>query len=124
MSPSVGRHPVSWPRPFERSADPEQLRRRVLAFTGIWFLLAGMLAALGFSTLLVASLALVLVGGLLAAARWLVRRYGMGQRLRVAVLSMEKASGAVKARVGELDLEQHRQRVSSIASHRTKSPAV
>lgn len=121
MSPPAFRPPVSWPRPFERSADPEQLRRRVLAFSGIWFLLAGMLAALGFTTVLVASLALVLVGGLLAAGRWLVRRYGLGERLRASLVSMRRASRAVEARIGELDLGQHRRRLSNIAAHRART---
>ena len=121
MSPPARWQPVSWPRPFERSADPEQLRRRVLAFSGIWFLLAGMLAALGFSTVLFASLALVLVGGLLASGRWLVRRYGLGQRVQASIRSMQRASRAVEARLGELDLDQHRRRVSSIAAQRART---
>ncbi len=121
MSPRARTYPQSWPRPFERSADPEQLRRRVLAFTGIWFLLAGMLAALGFSIVLVASLTLLLVGGAVAAGRWLVRRYGLGQGLRGALLSIERAFRALKARLGELDLDQHRQRFSNIASQRARA---
>lgn len=121
MSPSARRYPVSWPRPFERSGDPEQLRRRVLAFSGIWFLLAGMLAALGFTTILIASVALVLLGGALAAGRWLVRRYGVGERLRASVVSMQRASRAVETRLGELDLDQHRRRISNIAAHRART---
>src|SRR5687767_8503562 len=63
---------------FEQPVDREQLRRRVLAFAGLWFLLAGMLAALGFAIVLLASL----FGCALAGGFWLMRRYRMGQRLR------------------------------------------
>jgi len=83
---------VSWPRQLERPADREQLRRRVLAFAGIWFLLAGMLAALGVTIVLFASLAVVLVLGVAVAALWLIRRYELGRAIRVARPSIERAS--------------------------------
>jgi tetratricopeptide (TPR) repeat protein len=85
-------HPVSWRRPFEQSVDREQLRSRVLAFAGVWFLLAGFLATLGFGAVLLASLALLLVGGALAGGLWLLRRYEVGRGLRAAALSIERAS--------------------------------
>lgn len=83
--------PVSWRRTFEGSGNPEQLRSRVLAAAGVWFLLAGFLAALGLGIVFLASLAALVVGGVVIAALWLVRRYGVGQRLRVAVGSIERA---------------------------------
>lgn len=87
---------VSWPRQLERPVDREQLRRRALAFAGIWFLLAGMLAAIGVSIVLVASLAVLLVGGLVVAALWLIRRYEIGRTIRVARPSIERASEKVR----------------------------
>jgi len=87
---------VSWPRQFERPVDREQLRRRVLAFAGIWFLLAGMLAALGVTIVLLASLAVVLVLGVAVAALWLIRRYELGRAIRVARPSIERASEKVR----------------------------
>ena len=86
---------VSWPRQFERPEDREQLRRRALAFAGIWFLLAGMLAALGVTIVLLASLAVVLVLGVVVAALWLIRRYELGRAIRVARPSIERASERV-----------------------------
>jgi tetratricopeptide (TPR) repeat protein len=86
---------VSWPRQLERPADREQLRRRVLAFAGIWFLVAGMLAALGVTIVLLASLAVVLVVGVVVAALWLIRRYELGRAIRVARPSIERASERV-----------------------------
>jgi tetratricopeptide (TPR) repeat protein len=68
----------------------------VLAFAGIWFLLAGMLAALGFTIVLLASLAVLLVGGVVVAGLWLMRRYEVGRAIRVARPSIERASGNLR----------------------------
>jgi len=87
---------VSSPRPLERHVDREQLRRRALAFAGLWFLLAGMLAAVGISIVLIASLALVLAGGAVVGGRWLVRRYEPGRAVRAAGPPIERASRKVR----------------------------
>ena len=87
---------MSWPRQVERPVDREQLRRRALAFAGIWFLLAGMLAALGVTIVLIASLALVLLGGAVVAAVWLSRRYRMGRAIGAAGPSIARASRKVR----------------------------
>jgi tetratricopeptide (TPR) repeat protein len=110
-------HPVSWRGPFEQSIDRERLRSRVLAFTGIWFLLAGFLATLGFGAVLLASLALLLVGGVAAGGLWLLRRYQVRRGLRKAVLSIERASRSLQARLAELRPQQRLQRFGQIASH-------
>jgi tetratricopeptide (TPR) repeat protein len=91
---------VSWPRSSERSVDREQLRSRLLAFGGIWFLLAGFLAALGFRALLGVSLALLLLGGVLAGGLWLLRRYRVGRALRAGAASIERASRVGAASIG------------------------
>ena len=69
------RYPVSLRRPFEQPVDSAQLRRRVLVFAGMWFLLAGMLAALGLIAVLLVSVALALIGVALLGGAWLLRRY-------------------------------------------------
>jgi tetratricopeptide (TPR) repeat protein len=112
---------VSWSRPFEGSVDREQLRRRVLAFTGIWFLLAGMLAALGFSIVLLASLALLLVGAAVAGGILLLHRYRIGRGLPLAIGSIERASRRVKARLDEQNLQQRLQYRADIVSHRARA---
>lgn len=122
MNLRAQRLPVSWPRSFER-VDRERLRSRVLAFTGIWFLLAGLLAAVGLSIILVASFALALVAGVLAGGRALVHRYGVGRGLRVASSSVEQASGKLRGLLGELRLRQHLQRLAGSASHRARTVA-
>jgi hypothetical protein len=118
---------VSWPRPFDRSVNRDQLRRRILAFGGLWFLLAGMLAALGFGIVLLVSLALVLVGGVLAGGVWLARRYRVRQGLRTAVRSTARTFRDLKARLDELGLQQHllrfttrSRRTAITASHRAR----
>ena len=69
---------MSWPRQLERPVDREQLRRRALAFAGIWFLLAGMLAALGVSIVLSLPWLCSSSADVVVAALWLIRRYEIG----------------------------------------------
>jgi tetratricopeptide (TPR) repeat protein len=104
------RHSVSLHRPFEQLVDSAQLRNRVLVFTGMWFLLAGMLAALGFGAVLLVSFALALIGGALAGGAWLLRRYPGRLGLPSALGSIERASRERHARLGELALRQRLRR--------------
>jgi tetratricopeptide (TPR) repeat protein len=107
---------VSWPRPFDR----EQVRNRVLAFAGIWFLLAGMLTVLGFSIVLLASLALLFVGGALAAGLWLARRYRMGRAIRAAQVSIERGSRKLRSSLDELDAGQRLGRLATGVAHQAR----
>jgi tetratricopeptide (TPR) repeat protein len=113
------RYPT-WRRPFEQSVEGERLRRRVLAFTGMWFLMAAMLAALGFGALLTISFILVGGVGLLAGGLWLLRRNSVQQVLGIALRSFEWASSKLKARRDELRLRQRVQRFATMASHATR----
>src|SRR5262249_43420550 len=98
---------VSSPTPAERSVDREQLRNRVLAFGGIWFLATGLLAAAGFFAPFLASIAILAFGGLVAAALLLFRRFQLGQGVRSAATSLERASKKSEVRIGELELGRH-----------------
>jgi tetratricopeptide (TPR) repeat protein len=100
------RYPVSLRRPFEQPLDSAQLRRRVLVFAGMWFLLAGMLAALGLVAVLLVSFALVFIGGALVGGAWLLRRYPVRPWLRSALSSIERAARDQQARLGGLGLRQ------------------
>jgi tetratricopeptide (TPR) repeat protein len=120
-------YPVVWRRPFERSVDRERLRRRVLVFTGLWFLLGGLLAALGFAALLLLTFAVLLVGGVTAGGLWLVRRYGVQQRLQAVLLSSERRLRQLKARLGQFGVQQHLHgyatrvpKMATVASDRTR----
>jgi tetratricopeptide (TPR) repeat protein len=78
---------------FEQPVDRDQLRGRVLAFAGLWFLLAGMLAAAGFAIVLLFSLLVVaLAGGI-----WLARRQRVVERLRTLGLQQRVRHSAGSA---------------------------
>ena len=109
---------MSWPRSFGRSIDREQLRSRVLAFAGIWFLLAGFLWALGLGVVLLFSLVLVLLGGVLAGALWLERRYRVERAFRAGAASIERLSRRGKSRLDELAPGEHLKRYANGASRR------
>ena len=100
-------------RPFEQPVESAQLRRRVLVFTGMWFLLAGMLAALGLIAVLLVSVALALIGLALAGAVWLLRRYPVRPRLRSALGSIKRAARDQQARLGGLGLGQRLRRFAT-----------
>jgi tetratricopeptide (TPR) repeat protein len=100
--------------------DREPLRSRVLAFAGIWFLLSGFLAAVGFSIVLVASLSLLLLVGAVEGGRRLVRRYQPGRELPAVRSSIEQASRRLAARRDELHLQQRVKSLAGIASHRAR----
>ena len=104
---------MSFRRPFEQLRDSAQLRRRVLAFTGMWFLLAGLLAALGFAAVLLVSLALVLIGGALAGGAWLLRRYSVRLWLQSGLRSIDRASRHQRERLGELQPQQRLRRFAT-----------
>ena len=112
---------MSWPRSFGRSVDREQLRSRILAFAGIWFLLSGFLWALGLGVVLLFSLVLLLVGGLLAGALWLQRRYRVERAFRAGASSLERVSRRGKARLEALAPGEHLKRYADGASRRAHS---
>ena len=112
---------MTWPRQVERPVDREQLRRRVLAFGGIWFLLAGMLAVAGVGIVLVASLALLLLGGLVAGALWLTRRYTLGGRVRAVGPPIERASRKLRSSIDDLDAGRHLGRLANGIADQARS---
>jgi tetratricopeptide (TPR) repeat protein len=101
------RYRTSWRRPFEQPVDRDQLRRRVLAAGGLWFLLAGLAAALGFVTVLIVSFAVVLVAAGVAGVWAVLRRYPVRQQLPIAQRWLRRARRDLKDRLDELGLEQH-----------------
>jgi len=115
---------LSWPRSLERPADREQLRQRALAFAGLWFLVAGLLWALGFGLVLLASLLLLLLGGLAVGAVLLVRRYQMGRAVgavRAVGPPIERASRRLKLSIDELDAGQRLGRLAGGVAHQART---
>jgi tetratricopeptide (TPR) repeat protein len=98
----------------------EQLRRRVLAFGGLWFLFAGMMAALGISIFLVASVVLLITGGIAFAAFALLRRDGTRERIHGVAQSMEHATHSLDERLGRIDVRERVQRSATGASRRAR----
>jgi tetratricopeptide (TPR) repeat protein len=104
---------VSLRRPFEQPVDSAKLRRRVLVFAGMWFLLAGMLAALGLIAVLLVSFGLALIGGALVGGAWLLRRYPVRLWLQSAFGSIKRAFRDEQARLGKLGLRQRLRRFAT-----------
>jgi tetratricopeptide (TPR) repeat protein len=112
--------PLTWRDELERS---EQLRRRVLAFGGLWLLLAGFLAALGISIFFFASVVLLLVGGLAAATIALFQRDGTRERIAGIAHSMENATHSFDERLGRIDLRERAQASAAVASRSARNLA-
>ena len=99
------------------------MRTRALAFGGLWFLLAGMLAALGIWFFLLASVVLVLGGAVAFAALSLLRRDEVRERTLGVAASIERASRSLDGRARDLDLRQRVQRSAAVASQRARNLA-
>ena len=112
---------MSWPRSLERPADREQVRQRALAFAGLWFLVAGLLWALGFGLVLLASLILLLLGGLAVGAVWLARRYKMGRAVRAVGPQLELASRKLKTSFDDLDAGRRVGRLATGVAHQARA---
>ena len=110
----------SWRRPFDGSAEGEKMRTRALAFGGLWLLLAGLLAALGVWFVLVASVVLVVAGGVAFAALSLLRRDDVRERTLGIAASIERASRSLDGRARDLDLRDRVQRSTAAASRRAR----
>ena len=93
------------------TADWERLRPRLLAFTGLWFLLAGLLAALSFVVIVLLASSIVLLVVLAAAAPRLLRRYRIGPRLQTVLDPIERASRRQHVRLGHRGFRQHVRRL-------------
>ena len=58
-----------------------QLRRRLLAFAGLWFVLSGLLAALGFIDFVLVAYGVAILFAVLIGAVWLLHGFRVPQRL-------------------------------------------
>jgi tetratricopeptide (TPR) repeat protein len=86
------------------------MRRRVLAFTGVWFLVAGLLTALSLVVVVLIASALMLLAGIAAGGlRWL-RRYPIREAFQTALASVARESRSLGARVRDLGLRRHLRR--------------
>ena len=93
----------------DRQLDREQLRRRALAFAGLWILLGGMLVVLGFGSVVVAASAVAVAIGVTALAIWLLLRLGLGDAVRSARAWVRRAASALEHGLEQLDLRRRLQ---------------
>jgi tetratricopeptide (TPR) repeat protein len=110
MSLRALRYGLTWPRPFERSVDRDRLRSRILAMTGLWFLLAGFLAALGFVEVAIISFGVLIVSAVVAAAVVFLGGYPLRQRLQIARRSLERAVRDLRDWAEDVGFRQRLQR--------------
>jgi tetratricopeptide (TPR) repeat protein len=73
------------------TGDQERLSRRLLALTGLWFLLGGLLLALSLVVVALVAFALLLLVNLAIAGIWLLRRFRIGDGLRALLTSAAHA---------------------------------
>jgi Tetratricopeptide repeat len=78
------------------TTDREQVLRRVLAFAGLWLLLAGLLSALSFFLVAFIATLVPLLVACAAGAVWLLRRYRVEERLAGGLARMTGGLGRVK----------------------------
>jgi tetratricopeptide (TPR) repeat protein len=116
------RFPIPSSAQLGQSVDREQLRRRVLAFGGLWFLLAGMFAALGIWIFFVASVVLLLGGAVVVGALSLVQRDETRARIAGLAQSVEHASRSLDGRVRRSAAVASR-RARNFAEPRRRKPA-
>lgn len=89
------------------TTDRERMRRRVLAFTGVWFLVAGLLTALSLVVVVLIASALMLLAGIAAGGmRWL-RRYPIREAFQAALASVARQSQSLGARLRALGFRRH-----------------
>lgn len=114
----MGLRALRFPASLEESSD--QFRHRALAFGGIWFLVAGMLAAAGIWIVLVGSLVLLVAGGVAAGVLAMLQRDGVRERMLGVARSIEHTSQSLDGRLGDLELRRRVSRSAEVASERAR----
>ncbi len=86
------------------------MRRRVLAFTGVWFLVAGLLTALSLVVVVFIASALMLLAGIAAGGLRVLRRQPIREVLQTARASTEQSSRRLSERRRDVDLRRRARR--------------
>lgn len=92
------------------TTDRERVRRRVLAFTGVWFLVAGLLTALSLVVVVLIASALMLLAGIAAGGLRVLRRYPMGEAFQTALAWVVRQGRSLGARLRALGFRRHLRR--------------
>jgi tetratricopeptide (TPR) repeat protein len=93
--------------------DRKRLRRRLLAFAGVWLLVSGLLTALSLVLVALAASALLLLVVLAAGVIRALRRVRIQPGLQTASVQTERAVGAAGQRLRELDLRRRGQTLAT-----------
>jgi tetratricopeptide (TPR) repeat protein len=115
------RSPLSWSAELDQSVDRDQLRKRVLALGGVWFVLAGFMAALGIWIFFAASVFLLLAGAVTFGVLAVLERDGTKERLHGIASSVERTSRSLDGRARELHVRDRVQRSAAGASQRARN---
>ena len=93
-------------RPASSAAttDRERMRRRVLALTGVWFLIAGLLTALSLVVVVFIASALMLLAGIAAGGLRVLRRHPVREVLQATLASNARAAGRLGARLHDFEV--------------------
>jgi tetratricopeptide (TPR) repeat protein len=107
-----------------------QLRRRLLAFAGLWFVLSGLLAALGFIDFVLVAYGVAILFAVLVGAVWLLHGFRVPQRLWSGLVATGRGArdldrwiadlrlGArAKRRIAGLDLRARSKRLGTRAGN-------
>jgi tetratricopeptide (TPR) repeat protein len=107
-----------------------QLRRRLLAFAGLWFVLSGLLAALGLIDFVLVAYGVAILFAVLVGAVWLLHGFRVPQRLRSSLVATGRGArdldrwiadlrlGArAKRRIAGLDLRARSKRLGTRAGN-------
>ena len=86
------------------------MRRRALAFTGVWFLVAGLLTALSLVVVVFIASALMLLAGIAAGGLRLLHRFPVRGRFRAALASLAREGRSLGGRLHGLRLRRHLRR--------------
>jgi tetratricopeptide (TPR) repeat protein len=94
------------------TGDQERLSRRLLALTGLWFLLGGLLLALSLVVVALVAFALLLLVNFAIAGIWLLRRFEMREGLRALLASTgQTVRGLGRRRPPDLGVRRRGQRL-------------
>ena len=91
------------------------MRRRVLALTGVWFLIAGLLTALSLVVVVFVASMLMLLAGIAAGGLRIQRRYPIRDRAQASLALVARSGRSLGARLHALGFRRHVRRVGGRA---------
>ncbi len=97
------------------TAERERLRRRMLSFAGLWVLLGGLVAALGFGALVLQATLVMLVVGSAAGVVLGLSRGRVQRRFRLALGRIRPSGRRLRSQLDELELPRRLEQLGNRA---------